>query len=129
LLAGTWYDFKVVAFDAALNLSSAALATQTTPVVTPTLSATLQGSASGNTHTLNWSYASTGVTVNSVEVQVKKDNGAYTTLTTYNSPANTSGTYTNSVLLRGKYTYRIKVVGQGSSTLTVNSNTLVFNVR
>ncbi|MFM7838862.1 MAG: fibronectin type III domain-containing protein, partial [Chitinophagaceae bacterium] len=134
LLANTSYDIKVEAYDAASNVSSATTVTASTPAatVTPTLSSTLQGTASGNSHTLNWAVASSGATVSAIQLQVKKDNGAFTLLTSYSAPFNASGSFTNSSLPRGKYTYRVFVTGQSSGTgsaMSAYSNTIVFNVR
>jgi chitodextrinase len=127
LIASTAYNFYVVAYDAAGNLSASSNSISfNTQVASPTVSATLQGSRSGATNTLSWNISTNGILQN-IRLEVKLGNGAYTSIyNTTSQPINTTGSFAHTYTSPGKYTYRLFAsVGSTSGY----SNTVILTVK
>jgi subtilisin family serine protease len=123
LPASTQYDIYVTARDAAGNVASSNIVNAATkeppPPPPPTVITSLINAGSTKTnHQLSYSVSTNG-TLSSVVLQLKQDNGAYQTI---QSATTLLGSFTNTVLDKGKYTYRIiatLVSGQQSTSTEV----------
>jgi chitodextrinase len=127
LLAGTSYNFYVVAYDAAGNASanSSTYTVSTQAAATPTVSVSLTGSSlSATTHRLSWSVSTTG-TLQSLTLEVKKGTGAYTTIPT--GTLNSTGTYDYTPGSAGKYAYR--ALARLSNGTSAYSNTVNLTIK
>lgn len=123
LAASTGYNFYVVAYDAAGNLSgSSATLTQSTLAAAPTIATKLVASAASGVHNLRWTITTTG-TLSQVVLEAKRDNLAFATV--YTAPLTKAGNYSYTPSVSGKYTYRVFVrVSEGT---TGYSNSVVVN--
>lgn len=127
LSASTTYNFYVIAYDAAGNvsLSSNMLAANTQPLVS-SVSSTLSGVRSGTANTLSWNIT-TNSTIQEIKLEVKKGNGIFSTIYSNTiSPISTTGSYVHTHSGAGKYTYRLYAAVPGAIAY---SNSLVITVK
>jgi chitodextrinase len=127
LSASTSYDFYVVAYDAAGNVSTSSNSiSASTQALAATVSSTLSGVRTGTTNTLSWTIT-TNSALQTVRLEAKKGSGAFATVySTSTTPISTTGSFVHTHSGAGKYTYRLYTAVTGA---TAYSNSIVLTVK
>lgn len=127
LSASTTYNFYVIAYDAAGNVSVASnILNASTQALVASVSSTLSGVRSGTTNTLSWNITTNSI-LQEVRLEVKKGNGAFATIfSNTTKPISTNGSFVHTHSGTGKYTYRLYTAVTGANAF---SNSLVITVK